>query len=231
MRCLRSGFLVFLYELFTSDQYAIVVVRRYLLHFAQLCLLTVVLCEILLHIPLVYDIPSIPSPDISDPTLHLAFIASIIGIAVVVQVIRILITIMYQHTKRRGAYEERKFYEDSTFLSDSVIVKPDDAKELRYYPRLGYDDYLRRGVGFYGSTLGGELLTSFTVGSEWIFNILSKVFVIVYNIEILKIACIDIQNVRKNGILWNSVTNAQRFLFLGYQHIFWNLYQCPVWSY
>ena len=144
-------------------------------------MLAVLLCEVLLHIPLVYHIPNIPEQDISDPTLHLTFIASIIGIAVVVQVIRILTAIMYQHTKRRGAYEKRKFYEDSTFLADNVLVKPDNAKELRYYPRISYDDYLRRGVGFYGSTLGGEILTSFTIGSEWIFNILFKVSVIEYN--------------------------------------------------
>ena len=179
MRCFKTGFLVFLYELFTSDQYAIVVVRRYLLHSAKLCLLAVILCEILLHLPLVYDIPNIPSPDISDPTLHIIFFSSIIGLALVVQAIRLLLTIMYQHTERRGSYEKRKFYEDSTFLADSVIVKKDNAKELRYYPKLSYDDYLRRGVGYYGSTLGGELLTTFTVGLEWIFNILSKVLLLI----------------------------------------------------
>ena len=178
MRCLKTGFLVFIYELFTSNQYAIVVVRRYLLHFARQCLLSVLVCEILLHVPLVYEIPSIPTPDISDPKLHLIFIASIIGIAVVLKTIRLLITIMYEHTKRRGAYEKRKFYEESTFLADSVKVKKNNENELRYYPKLRYDDYLKRGVGFYGSTLSGELLTFFTVGLEWILNILSKVFVI-----------------------------------------------------
>ena len=139
MRCLERGFLVFLCELFTSNQYAIVVVRKYLLHLAKLFLLSLLFCEILLHIPLVYNIPSIPVPDISDPKLHIIFFASFVGIAVVVEAIRLLTMKMYQHTKRRGAYEKRKFYEESTFLADNVLVKEDKPNELRYYPNLRYD--------------------------------------------------------------------------------------------
>ena len=122
MKCLKSGFLVFLYELFTSNQYAIVVIRRYLLQSAKLCLLVVFFCEILLHIPLVYDIPFIPKPDISDPKLHLIFIPSVLVVAVVVHAVSHLIAIMYHHTERRGVYEKRKFYEDSTFFADNILI-------------------------------------------------------------------------------------------------------------
>ena len=45
----------------------------------NLCIL-VLLCDIILHIPLAYDIPSVPKPDTSDPVVHLAFILGSSGV-------------------------------------------------------------------------------------------------------------------------------------------------------
>ena len=75
-------------------------------------------------------------------------------------------------------FAKKEYYEDSTFFAENISLKQDKniANDLRFYPtKLKLGDVHERALGYYGSTLGGELLISVTVFVEYIFNILSKV--------------------------------------------------------
>ena len=85
--------------------------------------------------------------------------------------------IIRKHLIRRKVFAENKFFEDSTFLQETIEVRQESAEDgQRFYPvNMKIGDVHERALGYYGMTLSGELLTTVTVGVEYVFNILSKV--------------------------------------------------------
>ena len=169
---------MFLYELFTSKQFAASVLRQALWGLLLRVGGMVLLCEVALHLPLVYDIPGVPTPDISDPILHLAFIGSVLGFLTVIGLMAFFARIILKNAARRHVFARRTFYEDSTFFGETIALKQDKtiSEDLRFYPtNLKLGDVHERALGYYGSTLGGELLIAVTVYVEYIFNIIAKV--------------------------------------------------------
>ena len=131
----KTGFHLFLYELITSNQLAAVVLRKILKRFAlNLCIL-VLLCEIILHIPLAYDIPSVPKPDTSDPAVHVAFILGSSGALLLAGAFHILVKTVYFNIQRQNIFFDKKFFEEATFLAENIQLKKTDMEnDLKYYP-------------------------------------------------------------------------------------------------
>ena len=170
---------MFLYELFTSKQHAASVLRQALWGLLIRVGGVALLCEVALHLPLVYDIPGVPTPDISDPILHLAFIGSVLGFLTIIGLVAFFARIVLKNTDtaRRHVFARRTFYEDSTFFGETIALKQDKtiSEDLRFYPtNLKLGDVHERALGYYGLTLGGELLIAVTVYVEYIFNIIAK---------------------------------------------------------
>ena len=173
----KSGFHLFLYELITSKQYAAVVLRRIVTSFIQKMCFLVLFVEIILHIPLAYDIPFVPKPDTSNPLLHLYIIfASVVFLLLAGESLIITKTI-YNNLRRQNVFFEKKYFEDATFFAENITVKKDEKNgDLRYYPtNLNLDDVYKRALGYYGMSLGGEIFILITIGLEYVFNIFKKV--------------------------------------------------------
>ena len=173
----KSGFHLFLYEFITSNQHGIAVVKRRFKGFIQNLIIVVILCEIILHVPVAYDIPGVQKPDTSNPVVHIVIILASTGLILLTGLFLILTKTIYCNIIGQNVFFEKKLYEEATFFSENIILKKNDIDDdLRYYPiNLTIADVSKRALGYYGMTLGGEIFTLLTVGFEYALNIIKKV--------------------------------------------------------